>query len=82
MNTQAEHTGTDFRHHKETSLIHKQSIRLVINYSSSSWTSSLSNIHLNTPQTIQKKALRIITGCTLGTPIEHRHTEVKMLKIK
>ena len=36
----------------------------------------------HTLQTIQNKALRIATGCTHSTPIDHLHQETKVLKVK
>ena len=32
-------------------------------------------------QTIQNYALRIATGCIMMTPIDHLHTEAKILKV-
>ena len=62
LNTLRALTGTDFGYYKETtSLKYKQYITSVIDYSSSSWASNQTNTHVNTLQTIQNKALRIIT---------------------
>ena len=76
-------TGTDFGQQKETNtLVYKQYIRSVMSYASPAWAATISDSHLNTLQTIQNNALRIITGCTKTTPIEHLHSETKVLPMK
>ena len=75
-------TGTDFGQHKETTtLIYKQYIRSVLDYASPAWAPSASQTAHKKLQTIQNSALRIITGCTQTTPIEHLHAETKVLKL-
>ena len=46
------------------------------------WASNLTKKHYNTLQTIQNKALKIITGCTATTPIDHLHHETKVIRVK
>ena len=68
---------------KETLVrVYKQFIRPVWEYASTAWSSNLSKTHYRTIQTIQNKALRIATGCTHPTLIEHLHHETKVLKVR
>jgi hypothetical protein len=62
-------------------LIYKQYIRSIIEYASPAWHPTLAPSNLNKLQTLQNHALRIITGCTLMTPIPHLHHETKTLPI-
>ena len=74
---------TTFGHNKETTTtVYKQFIRSVMDYASPAWASNLAETHLNTLQTLQNKALKIITGCTATTPTDHLHQETKVLKVK
>ena len=75
--------ATDFGCHKETlHTLYKQYIRPTLSYASPAWASNLAHTHLNSLQTQQNKALRLITGCTNSTPIDHLHHETHILKIK
>ena len=74
---------TTFGHNKETTkTVYKQYIRSVMDYGSPAWAPNLAETHHNTLQTIQNKALKIITGCTATTPTDHIHQETKVLKVK
>ena len=74
---------TTFGHNKETTTnVYKQFIRSVMEYASPAWASNLAETHYKTLQTIQNKALKIITGCTATTPTDHIHQETKVLKVK
>ena len=53
-----------------------------MDYASPAWAPNLTETHLNTLQTIQNRALKIITGCTKTTPTDHLHFETKVLKVK
>ena len=53
----------------------------VIEYASTVWSPNISESNLKPLQTIQSSALRIITGCTADTNIEHLHTEAKVLPL-
>jgi hypothetical protein len=75
--------GTKFGKDRETlAPTYKQFIRTVLAYASPAWAPALSNTNIQKLQTLQNKALRIITGCTQSTPIEHLHAETKILPIK
>ena len=76
-------SGTQFGKDKETlTLVYKQYIRTVLSYAGPAWAPTLSNTQLHKLQTTQNKALRIITGCTQSTPIDHLHNETKILPIQ
>ena len=75
--------ATDFGCHKETlHTLYKQYIRPTLSYASPAWSSNLAPTHLNSLQKQQNKALRLITGCTNSTPIDHLHHESHTLKLK
>ena len=76
-------TGSTFGQDKEScSAIYKQYIRSVMDYASPAWAPDLSRTHLNTLQTTQNKALKIITGCTQTSPTDHLHHETSILKFE
>ena len=64
------------------SLVYKQCIRTLLEYSSPAWHPPSSETNRNSLQTVQNHALRTITGCTLMTPIPHLHSETKILPLK
>jgi hypothetical protein len=75
--------GTKFGKNKETlAPTYKQFIRTVLAYASPAWAPALSNTNIQKLQTLQNKALRIVTGCTQSTPIKHLHAVTKILPIK
>ena len=55
---------------------------IYIEYASPAWAPNLSVSHYNTLQTIQNKALRIITGCTQTSHTNYLHYETKILPIR
>ena len=76
-------TGTDFGQQKESNtLLYRQFVRPVISYGSTAWSPNTSNTNHESLQVIQNSALRIATGCTKTTPINHLHRETKVLPIK
>jgi len=76
-------SNTTFGHDKETTTtVYKQYIRSVMEYASPAWAPNLTATHHNTLQTVQNRALKIITGCTQTTPTDHIHQETKVLKVK
>ena len=76
-------SGQDFGQSKETSTtIFKQFLRPTMEYCSTAWSTNLADTHYKTLQIKQNDALRIATGCTKTTPIDHLHAETKILKIK
>jgi hypothetical protein len=62
-------------------LVYKQYVRSLLEYAAPAWHPSLSVSNLTKLQTTQNQALRIITGCTLMTPIPHLHSETKVLPL-
>ena len=83
LNTFRTLTGTDFGQHKETlTLIYKQYICSVLEYTSPGWAPNLATAHHNTLQTIQNNALRIITGCTQTTLTNPLHYETQVLTLQ
>ena len=75
-------TGTDWGQQKETILnTFKSLISSLITYAAPIWFSNTSTSNINRLQTIQNSALRIATGCVKMTPIDHLHTEAKVLKV-
>ena len=57
-------------------------IRPIIEYACTVWEPIISDTNLNKLQIIQNTALRIITGCTQDTNIQHLHNETKILPLK
>ena len=65
---------------KETlTTLYKQSIRPTLAYVSPVWHCSLADTYKKRLQTTQNQALRLITGCTRSTPIQHLHYKTKMI---
>lgn len=56
--------------------------RSVLNYAAPIWTPNLSETNWNHLQTAQNNALRIATGCTRMTQVEHLHDETNILPVK
>lgn len=57
-------------------------MRCMMEYASPASAFNLATTHLNILQTMQKKALKIITSCTAASITDHIHQEIKLLKIK
>jgi retron-type reverse transcriptase len=75
-------TSTIWGKQKETLLATYKTIILpVIEYASTVWSPAISDTNLQKLQTTQNNALRIITGCTADTNIQHLHTETKTLPL-
>ena len=65
--------GTTWGQSKETLIVAYQAfIRPVLEYASPVWT----------PQKVQNSALRVATGCTTMTAIQHLHDETKILPVR
>src|SRR6201990_608897 len=62
-------------------IAYKQFIRPTLNYASPAWYPTTSPSNIEKLQKTQNTALRIITGCTRTTPIQHVHKETKILPI-
>ena len=76
-------TGTTFGKTKETLLhTYKTYTRPIIEYASTIWAPIISDTNYEKIQQVQNSALRIATGCTSDTSIDHLHQETKVLPIK
>ena len=75
-------TGTSWGQQKETILItFKSLISSLFTYASPIWFPNISASSINKLQVVQNAALRIATGCVKMTPVDHLHTESKVLKV-
>jgi len=61
---------------------YKTMIRPVIEYGSTIWSPVISDTNLKLLQSTQNNALRIATGCTLDTNVQHLHEEMKTLPLQ
>mgnify|MGYP000498274895 CR=1 FL=1 len=76
-------TGTSFGNSKESvAALYKQYVRPVMEYACPVWTPGLAQTHHNTLQRTQNAALRIATGSTRSTPVQHLHNECKVLPLR
>jgi hypothetical protein len=75
-------TSTNWGKHKETLITTFKAItRPILEYGSTTWSPIISNTNLNKLQTVQNTALRIATGCTADTNIQHLHDETQVLPL-
>ena len=76
-------SGTQWGKQKET-IIHtyKAITRPILEYASTIWSPIISDTNIQKLQAIQNAALRIATGCTRDTSIQHLHDECSILPIK
>ena len=75
-------TATGWGKQKETLMaIYKAFIRPALQYASSIWSPLASSTSINKLQVMQNAALRIATGCTQDTNIQHMHDETLILTI-
>ena len=73
---------TSWGHQKETLLTtYKSIIQPIINYAAPIWYPNASVSSIRKLQNIQNAALRIVTGCHKKSPVQHLHTETKMLPV-
>ena len=87
MQQPAQHTkalaGTSWGHQKETlTVTYNALIKPVITYASPIWYPPTCNSNISALQTIQNKALRIITGSLTMSSVHHLHAETKILPVK
>ena len=83
INTIKALSGTKFGQKKEDQTrLYKQYVRPSINYASAAWASQTSKTNIQKLQTKQNKALRAATGCISSTPIDHLHSETKVVPLK
>jgi hypothetical protein len=75
-------TSTKWGKQKETIVnTYKAITRPVLEYASTVWSPIVAPSNINKLQIVQNTALRIATGCTKDTNIEHLHSETKILPI-
>src|SRR6478609_5210346 len=76
-------TSTAWGKRKETLITtYKAITRPIIEYGNTLWSPIISESNLNKIQTTQNTALRITTGCTADTNIQHLHTETEILPLR
>ena len=76
-------TSTTFGKQKETIITtYKTVVQSKIEYANTIWSSTASKTNLNKLQIIQNSALRIATGCTKDTSIQHLHQESEILPLE
>ena len=66
---------------KDTTTLYKQFIRPVLTYAHTAWHPDTKKTHIDKLQITQNTALRIATGCTNTTPIQHLQDETKVLPL-
>ena len=75
-------TSTKWGKQKETIVAtYKAIIRPILEYASTIWSPIASTTGITKLQTIQNMALRIATGCTSDTNIQHLHNETNILPL-
>ena len=75
-------TSTSWGKQKETLIAtYKAIVRPILEYASPVWSQIISATNRNKLQTTQNTALRIATGCTSDTNIQHLHAETKVLPL-
>ena len=74
--------GTTWGKQKPTLIAtYKATVRPIIEYGSTIWSPIIKETNLNKLQVTQNTALRIATGCTSDTHIQHLHAETKVLPL-
>ena len=68
---------------KQKTLIatYKATVRPILEYASTVWSPIIEETNLNELQVTQNASLRIATGCTADTNIQHLHAETKVLPL-
>jgi hypothetical protein len=75
--------GTSWGLDKETLLItYKCLVRPIMEFGAPIFRPNLSDTNIRKLQVIQNNALRVVTGCHKMAPIQHLHTETKVLPIE
>ena len=76
-------TGTSWGQQKETIVAtYKALIDSIFMYAAPIWFPNASNTNIQKLQVIQNSALRLATGCLMMSPIDHLHTEAKIMKVE
>src|ERR1700730_2431747 len=76
-------TATTWGKEKETLVATYSAItRPILEYASTVWSPIISNTSMQKLKTVQNTALRVATGCTADTNINHIHQETKVLPLK
>ena len=75
-------SGTNWGKNKETLVAtYKTITRPIIEYGSTTWSPTISQTNIQQLQRIQNTALRIATGCTKDTNVQHLHDETQVLPL-
>ena len=76
-------TSTSWGKQKETiATTYKAITRPTLEYANTIWSPIVSKTNINKLQTIQNTALRVATGCTKDTNLQHLHEETSILPLK
>src|SRR5579864_1485964 len=76
-------TATTWGKQKETLVATYSAItRSILEYASTVWSPIISNTSIQKLQTVQNTAIRVATGCTADTNMNHFHQEIKVLPLK
>jgi hypothetical protein len=76
-------SSKDFGKQKETILTaYKAIVRPHLEYANTIWSPIISDTNLNKLQTVQNAALRLASGCTRDTNLQHLHCETQTLPIR
>ena len=83
VNTLTALSGTTWGQQKETLLnSYKAFVQLVLEYACRVWTPAAAPSTIEKLQKVQNAALRVATGCTTMSSIQHLHDECKILPIR
>ena len=76
-------SGTNRGQSKDTLIVtNKTFIGLIIDYACPAWAHAASDTSISKLQSEQIAALRIMAGCTKTNPIDHLHSECKLLNVR
>lgn len=74
--------SSSWGHNKKTLIItYKTFVKSVFNFGAPIWFPNAKPSNIEKLQIIQNTAMRLITGCHKASPIEHLHTECKLMPV-
>ena len=73
--------GADFGSKETSSMVYKQSIRSVMEYANTAWSSCIADTNLKALEVIETQSLRSITGCVKSTRKDHLYQETKIVPL-
>merc|ERR1711888_146260 len=73
--------GADFGSKETSSVVYKQSIRSVMKYANTAWSSCIADSNLKALEVIETQSLRSITGCVKSTRTDHLYQETKIVPL-